>query len=77
MTHATHFINEATKILFFYRFLYRLKNFDRTSGSSAGSRTHQNHWHLGIPYLSPAGFGLLFYFLEFQFFSFSFSSFSF
>jgi hypothetical protein len=75
VTHATHLIDEAMKVLFFYRFFYRLKNFERTRRSSARGGADQNHRHLVIPYLSPAGFGLSFYFLEFQFFSFS--SFSF
>jgi len=65
------------KVLFFHRVFYRLKDFECASGSSARGRADQNHWHLVIPYLPPAGFGLSFYFLEFQFFSFSFSSFSF
>jgi hypothetical protein len=68
--HATHFVDEAVEILFFYRVLYRLKDFERASGSTAGSSADQNHWRLVIPYLPPAGLRLFFYFLEFQFFSF-------
>ena len=75
VSHAAHFIDEAIEILFFHCVFYRLKDLERASRSAASGSPDQNHWHLVIPYLPPAGLRLLFYFIEFQFFSFSSCSF--